>query len=163
MHRAAAEGIAVAKPYGVIHPYDCLIQYKRRLLRIQVKSTYSQALPRNPGAYRVRISRRVAGKFCWYTREEVDFVVAFLGARDIWYIIPIEKIGTRRWIYFYPDGSKMPFAGLFEEFREAWHLLKGEPQPADIPAIYAEASAFCAELLDPEVKELRPISTSGGG
>jgi PD-(D/E)XK nuclease superfamily protein len=141
LYRAAREGIAVAKPWGASHPYDCLVQHKSRLLRVQVKSTFTEPTRTDPRAYQVVTSRRIHGKHCYYTREQVDFVATFVGTRDIWYIIPIEKIGTRRRVYLYPDGRKNPAGGIFEEFREAWHLLKGESPIGDISAASAEGAA----------------------
>lgn len=161
LYRAAREGIAVAKPWGASHPYDCLIQYKSRLLRIQVKSTFTEPTRKDPCAYQVITSRRIHGKNCYYTREQVDFMATFVGTRDIWYIIPIEKIGTRRRVYLYPDGRKNPGGGIFEEFREAWHLLKGETRVGDISAANAEGLALGWEILDLGAKEVRPISSSG--
>ena len=159
LYRAAREGIAVAKPWGASHPYDCLVQYKSRLLRIQVKSTFTEPTHIRPHAYQVIASRRVGGKTCHYTREQVDFVATFVGTRDIWYIIPLEKIGTRRRVYLYPDGRKNRGSGIFEEFREAWHLLKGESRIGDISAASAEGSALRWGILDLGVKEVRPISS----
>lgn len=163
MYRATSEGITVAKPWGESHHYDCLIQYKSRLLRIQVKSTFRQPQGKYSHIYKVIVSRRVNGKELYYTPEEVDFMVAFIAPCDCWYIIPIQDLPRCRTICVYPNGTRIKLGGLYEQYREAWYLLKGEPQPADVSAIYAEASAFCPELLDLGVNELRPTSTSGGG
>ena len=159
LYRAAREGIAVAKPWGASHPYDCLVQYKSRLLRVQVKSTFTEPTRKNPHAYQVITARRIHRKTCYYTREQVDFIATFVGTRDIWYIIPIENIGMRRAVYLYPDGRKKSGGGIFEEFREAWHLLKGESRIADISAASAERSALRWGILDLGVKEVRPISS----
>ena len=86
-------------------------------------------------------------------------MATFVGTRDIWYIIPLEKIGTRRRVYLYPDGRKNRGSGIFEEFREAWHLLKGESRIGDISAASAEGSASRWGILDLGVKEVRPISS----
>ena len=57
---------------------------------------------------------------------KVIVLAAFIAQLDIWYLIPVEKLGHRRLIFLYPQGRKMPFGGLYEEYREAWHLLKEE-------------------------------------
>ncbi len=42
MFRAASYGIGVAKPYRDSFPYDFLTQHGKRLLRVQVKSCFSE-------------------------------------------------------------------------------------------------------------------------
>lgn len=44
-------------------------------------------------------------------------------------------------IWLYPNGTKIKLGGLFEKFREAWYLLRGEDPPADPAAKIAEISA----------------------
>lgn len=147
MYRATSEGITVAKPWGDSHPYDCLVQYKSRLLRVQVKSTFRAPQGKYRNGYRVIVARRVAKQCVYYTPEEVDFLVAFLAPCDTWYIIPIQDLPRQRMICFYPAGTKIKYGGLFEKFREAWYLLRGEDPPADPAATIAEISAsawnFC--------------------
>jgi hypothetical protein len=96
----------------------------------------------------------VNGKDLYYTPDEVDFMVAFLAPCDCWYIIPIQNLPRRRAICLYPNGTRIHAGGLYEQYREAWHLLKGESAPAgtsakigDISAASAEASALGRELL----------------
>ena len=126
MYRASSEGIAVAKPYGDSRPYDFLVQYKNRLLRVQVKSTF--VMPRSSGSvgFHVIVGRSTRKGVASYSSDEIDFVAAFIAPVDVWYVIPVGELGKRHTIFFYPNGSKMPFAGLYERFREAWDLLKGE-------------------------------------
>ena len=144
MYRATSEGITVAKPWGDSHHYDCLIQYKSRLLRVQVKSTFRQPQGKYSHTYKVIVARHVNGKDLYYTPDEVDFMVAFLAPCDSWYIIPIQNLPRRRVICLYPNGTRIHLGGLYEQYREAWHLLKGEDRPADISAKIAEISAASA-------------------
>ncbi|PYX04963.1 MAG: hypothetical protein DMG88_22970 [Acidobacteria bacterium] len=127
MYRASSEGISVAKPYGDSHPYDFLVQHGRRLLRIQVKSTFKDPnTKRSRNGYQVIVAR-VAGKakgIHYYSRDEIDFVVCFIAPVDVWYIIPVEKLGRRHAIRLFPQGKGQPFGGLYEDYREAWKLLK---------------------------------------
>ena len=141
MYRATSEGITVAKPWGDSHPYDCLVQFKSRLLRVQVKSTFRGPHGKYLNGYRVIVARRMRKKCIYYTPEEVDFLVAFLAPCDTWYIIPIQDLPRRRMIWLYPNGTKIKLGGLFEKFREAWYLLRGEDPPADPAAKIAEISA----------------------
>ena len=138
MYRASSEGISVAKPYGDSHPYDFLVQHGRRLLRVQVKSTFRsrdsdsesqpQPKPKRRFGYQVIVARIGNGKkgSLYYSREEIDFVVCFIEPADLWYIIPVEKLGRRHAIRLFPHGKGQPFGGLYEDYREAWDLLKEE-------------------------------------
>lgn len=129
MYRASSEGISVAKPYGDSHPYDFLVQHGRRLLRIQVTSTFKDPnVKRSRNGYQVIVARIAckAEGTRYYSRDEIDFVVCFLAPLDLWYIIPVEKLGRRHAIRLFPNGKGQPFGGLYEDYREAWELLREE-------------------------------------
>lgn len=148
MYRASSEGISVAKPYGDSHPYDFLVQYGRRLLRIQVKSTFKDRKQKHRHGFQVIVARigcKAQGTI-YYSREEIDFVVAFIAPLDIWYVIPVEKLGRRHAICLYPDGKGQPFAGLYEEYREAWNLIKEEEdskQEDSSTGVYTNVTQNC--------------------
>ena len=130
MYRAASEGISVAKPYGDSHRYDFLVQHGRRLLRVQVKSAFTR--PKNAFGYRVIVARMMPSHkhaIC-YSRDEIDFVVCFIAPVDAWYIIPVEKLGRRQGVHVFPNGQGQRMAGLYEDYREAWHLLKDDDEGA---------------------------------
>ncbi len=40
-----------------------------------------------------------------YSRDDIDFLAAFVAPHDAWYIIPIEALGRRFSIRLYPDGK----------------------------------------------------------
>jgi len=56
-----------------------------------------------------------------YTREEIDFVVAYIVPRNIWYVVPIKAFLKKKGLLLFPDGSKR--GGKYEKYCEAWHLL----------------------------------------
>lgn len=114
MVRAAEEGLRAAKPYGESTSYDFIVEHKRRFLRVQVKATRSKQC--NSYYCHVRRSHRAP-----YTKEHIDFIAAYLVPRDIWYIIPLEKMGTDN-IVLSPDLATSKHAA----FKEAWHLLRGD-------------------------------------
>jgi hypothetical protein len=156
MYRASGEGIAVAKPYGDSHPYDFLVQHGSRLLRIQVKSTFKKTGARGRFGFQVIVSHRrgrANGKgLSLYDRSEIDFIAAFVAPLEVWYLIPIEKLGGRRAISLYPAGSRLRLAGLYEEYREAWDLLKDVEGQESSTAADSDGHQF----VNPQVHEVSP-------
>ena len=91
--------------------------------------------------FQVIVHRGASHRATHYTLDQIDIVAAFIAPLDAWYLVPIEKLGTRRLVFFYPEGKKMPFAGLYEEYRDAWHLLKEEKKlPAPLDELVARGS-----------------------
>jgi PD-(D/E)XK endonuclease len=123
MHKAATLGFGVAKPYGDSHPYDLLLQHGRRLLRIQVKSVFA-GQAKNRWGYAVNVSQHRNMRCAFYSEDDIDFLAAYVAVHDAWYVIPVQSVSTRKAITLFPAGKKKKTAGLFEQFREAWHLLK---------------------------------------
>ncbi len=128
MYRAATHGFGVARPYGDSHPYDLLLQHGKRLLRIRVKSCFSRDKDGHTG-YSITVARKLStgkGKTP-YSAEEIDFIAAFIAPHDAWYLIPVESLGRSKIIRLYPEGKRLKRpGGLYEQFREAWHLMKEE-------------------------------------
>ena len=71
-----------------------------------------------------------------YTSKEIDFFVGYIFPENIWYIIPVQAIGRRKGVRFYPTTRRQSRA-MFEKYRETWCLLdsclnvrlrKGAPQ-----------------------------------
>ena len=59
--------------------------------------------------------------------EEIDFIAAYIARYDAWYLIPLELLGRLKNIRLYPSGRKLKRrGGRYEQYREAWHLLKDE-------------------------------------
>lgn len=126
MHRAASEGIGVARPYGDSHPYDILVQHGRKLSRIQVKSCFTFE-KRGSTGFPIIVASHCRGKHMGYTIEEIDFIAAYIARYDAWYLIPIESLGKMKYIRLYPMGRKLKRGGgLYEQYRDAWRLLKDE-------------------------------------
>lgn len=125
-YKAASLGFGVAKPFGESHRYDLLIQHKRRLLRIQVKSCFTTYRRRNLRGFAIVVCRHSYRGNVNYSRDDIDFIAAFVAPHDAWYIIPVEAVGSRTSIRLYPDGKSKRAGALFEQYREAWHLLQEE-------------------------------------
>jgi len=113
--RATALNSGVCIPWGDSERYDTVVDFGRALFRVQVKSATAFAENR----YRVKTTG-ANGKV--YTSKEIDFFVAYIVPENIWYIIPVQAIGKRKGIRFYPT-SRRQSKGEFEKYREAWCLL----------------------------------------
>jgi PD-(D/E)XK nuclease superfamily protein len=110
--KAAALGFAVAKPWGDSRRYDFVVDSGYGLWRVQVKSTNlccrSQYFVKAQGRQKV------------YTKEEIDFLVAYLIPENLWYVVPVEAFAPRKILHFHPYS---PRKSLYERHREAWCLL----------------------------------------
>jgi hypothetical protein len=121
MCKAANLGFGVAKPYGDSERFDFIVSAGPSLCRVQVKSTYSV----HNGRYRVHAHGNEASGPDVYTKDDIDFIVAYIVPEKVWYVIPIEAIKGRRSLYFYPNGSRRGLA-MYEKYREAWWLMKSD-------------------------------------
>jgi hypothetical protein len=131
--RAVSLGFAVLKPWGDSSRYDAAIDHGHGFWRVQVKLTN-----RNHGSeYHLTLS----GRGATYTKAEIDFVAAYVGPLDLWYILPVEIIASLAGVSLYPQiGSN----SKYERYCEAWCLLDCPPHergPKDIPT-----ACRCPEL-----------------
>jgi len=72
-----------------------------------------------------------------YSIDEVDFIAAFIAKHDAWYLIPVESVSKKTGINLYPRKRRIkPGCGLFEQYRESWHLLLDEQtqKPVSYPS-----------------------------
>jgi hypothetical protein len=113
--RATALNFTVLLPWGDSNRYDSVVELDRGFLRVQVKSATLYAENR----YRVKTTG-ANGRV--YTSKEIDLFVAHIVPENLWYIIPIQSIGRRKGIRFYPT-TRRPSRALFEKYRETWCLL----------------------------------------
>jgi hypothetical protein len=112
MARASEHGLAVSKPWGESRSYDFVIGCPGRFVGVQVKSTvaesgvgYSCAVKKNNKAY---------------SRGEFDFLAAYVIPQDVWYIIPASKIEGKESVGLCSKSNH----ARYEEYREAWELLR---------------------------------------
>src|SRR3989442_499416 len=116
MARAAEHGLCVTKPWGDSARYDFAVEHNGHFLRVQVKSTKSKQY--NSYACNLRTTSHQA-----YTKDEVDFIAAYVIPRDVRYIIPIEvatNSSSNLILSPHLPNSK------YDRYKEAWHLLGGE-------------------------------------
>ncbi|MGA9390442.1 MAG: group I intron-associated PD-(D/E)XK endonuclease [Candidatus Sulfotelmatobacter sp.] len=128
--RAKFLGFSVLIPWGNSDRYDSAVDSGHGLLRIQVKSASSV---RDSG-YRVKTTGSDGHV---YTIVDIDFLAGYVVPENIWYIIPVEALGKRECIYFYPH-TRRGLKPAFEKYREAWCLLDCSPKARgwkDIPVV----------------------------
>jgi hypothetical protein len=78
------------------------------------------AFTERKGAYCFNVT---SGRHRYYTEKDIDFLAAYIGPPDIWYIIPVHLIQSTAAIVISP-GARLKQRGMrFESYREAWHLL----------------------------------------
>jgi len=94
------QGIPVSKPLFDIAKYDMIIDIKGCLLRIQIKSTQYLNKGKYTHYYNCMVSAGSNGKIK-YSKNDIDFIAAYVIPEDAWYIIPIEEINTHS-IKLYP-------------------------------------------------------------
>ena len=122
---AVALGLTVAKPYGAAEAFDLVVWNRETWVRVQLK-----AMTRlfRKDAYNLRCGRReyrgqhAKRKTHPYTKEDVDFVAAYLGLHKVWYILPVEAIGERVNIYL-SEGPRARKENPWWQYREKWELL----------------------------------------
>jgi hypothetical protein len=132
MFKAAGLGFGVAKPWGDSERYDFILDSGERLWRVQVKSTYvarAHMYSVNAGG-NSRDNKRES-----YTAEEIDILVAYIVAEEIWYVVPVAAFAPRKHLIFYPSGCCS--GGPYEKYREAWDLMKADPAHRDLDRSWA--------------------------
>jgi PD-(D/E)XK endonuclease len=122
LHKAASLGFGVARPHGDSERYDFILDSGERFWRVQVKSIFGLV----EGIYRLRGTH---GDKILYTAEEIDFLVAYIAAENLWYVVPVDCVPASGVLAFYPSGRERG-CSQFERFREGWHLMA---PGADLP------------------------------
>jgi hypothetical protein len=118
LHKAAAFGLTVSKPFGESAHYDFVVECCARLLRVQIKSASARCRGYRPGSYRIATTSGHSRKHA-YTPEDIDLLAAYIIPEDTWYLIPVRAFFPRKTIRLCPCRA----TGPFEQFHEAWHLL----------------------------------------
>ena len=131
MARAGEHGLAVSKPWGDSKTYDFVVGRPGHFVGVQVKSTMVEA----GGGYAcfVRKQNEV------YARGSFDFLAAYVIPEDAWYIIPADKIRGKGYVSLFSDAE----TAKYEQYREAWQLLK---EAAEVGGGEAESHASRAAL-----------------
>ena len=112
MMRAIELGLHLNKPWGEVMPYDFVIEYKGRFVRVQVKSTMFI----DRGGY----SCSVRGCDGPYEGDPFEYLAAYVFQENLWYIIPAELVVGQGSIALYPNLKN----AKYEPYREAWGSLR---------------------------------------
>jgi len=129
LHKAVELGFRVTKPWGDSERYDFVVDAGRRLWRVQIKCTGAL----RAGGYHIQPIHFVYGKGkVAYTAEDVDVLAALVVPLDAWYVVPVEAIAAGTSLRLYPQGGCK--RARFEQYREAWGLLRGDAPEAPAAA-----------------------------
>ena len=110
--RAAENGLPVSKPSGDSAQFDYVVGHPGKFVAVQVKCTIAKQ--HNAKGYICNLKSNNVK----YEAGSFDFVAAYAILEDTWYIVPEKAIRGMGAISLC---STMP---KYEEYREAWHLLR---------------------------------------
>jgi PD-(D/E)XK nuclease superfamily protein len=150
MARAGELGLAVSKPWGDSRSYDFVVGRPGHFVGVQVKSTIAEM----GGGYGCTVKRNNKA----YSRGSFDFVAAYVIPEDAWYIVPVDKFAGRVTLILCSNSGE----AKYEEYREAWHLLREAAQSSQDEA--SEGTQACAEetpVVEPAVSHSPPRDAVG--
>ncbi|HZQ19315.1 MAG TPA: group I intron-associated PD-(D/E)XK endonuclease [Terriglobales bacterium] len=124
MRKAASLGFAVAKPWGEGERYDVIVRVESVCWRVQVKSVLGNTTARHDFRIRTTGSRTKHGPSL-YSAAEIDFLVAYIFPKDLWYVFPASFVEKRNAVWVSPGSTR----SSFEKYREAWNMMR--PSVAD--------------------------------
>jgi len=135
MRKAASLGFSVSKPWQEAERYDVVVRVGSIFWRIQVKSVLAPIRP-SSNSYRVNT---ISGstKRRHYSTMDADFLVAYIFATDVWYVLPITAIEARKSVCVRPGSQKCRFL----QYREAWDLLKANSAEAQTPLAMSQGAS----------------------
>ena len=122
MRKAANLGFAVAKPWGDSDRYDVVVRFEKTFWRVQVKSVLALTPSRPHFVVQTKNSRGKA-----YSRDDIDFLVAYIFAEDLWYVFPAHVVEQKKSLCVKPGSKK----SRLEQYRENWNLMR--PAGATLP------------------------------
>lgn len=112
---AMKRNLLVSVPSYDHNGYDAIVQGKKNLYKVQIKSTRQKEFNKN--GYKVCVFRGRENK-TRYEKHEVDFFAVYLTELSLWYIVPFAMCKSSH-IRIYPDKNNH----RLNSFLEAWHLF----------------------------------------
>jgi hypothetical protein len=131
--RAGEEGLPASKPWGDSSSYDCVVGRPGKFVAVQVKCTIAK-LQSGEG-----YNCSVCSSHKPYPPGSFDFVAAYVIREDAWYIIPEKEIRGLKSISLCTTG--LGSEAKYEQYREAWALLRKASEIGDSQSCVEQASA----------------------
>jgi hypothetical protein len=126
--RAGEQGLAVSKPWGDSKSFDFVVGSPGRFVSVQVKSTTVKI----GGGYMCTVKKNNQR----YARGAFDFLAAYVIPEEVWYIVPAAKFAGRVTLILCSDSGE----AKYEEYREAWELLREAAESSASEAAARDAS-----------------------
>ena len=139
--RASEEGLAASKPWGDSRSFDCVVGRPGKFVAVQVKCTIARLVSGDGYNCSTCSSHKP------YKKGSFDYLAAYVIPIDVWYIIPAKLIFGLKSISLCTVGGE----AKYEEYREAWHLLRKATEIAEVqegtvepagPKVFPPSSAF---------------------
>ncbi|HTS06821.1 MAG TPA: group I intron-associated PD-(D/E)XK endonuclease [Candidatus Eisenbacteria bacterium] len=128
--RANEEGLSASKPWGDSRSFDCVVGRPGKFVAVQVKCTIAK-LEKGEGYICSTCSSHKP-----YRKGSFDYLAAFVIPEDLWYIIPARLVFGLKSISLCTVGGE----AKYEEYREAWSLLRKASEAAEPDSMEAQAS-----------------------
>ncbi len=130
MAEAAERNLSTSKSYGHSKNFDVVVGRPGKFVGAQVKSTsFKQSNGYHCNLATHHHQAYAAGAF--------DFLAAYIVPENVWYIIPAKLIHGKGSIMLYPNQPTTKY----EQYREAWNLLREAVGVKEEPSLPAEESA----------------------
>ena len=125
--RLLEQGAHVLRPIGDRLPYDLVVEYRGRFIKIQVKRAWLRGKAYIVDSRRTKTNRRRMLRKP-YQCGDFDYAIVHIPDGKIVYIMPIlEFLSYRSEITFIENSSRQRRPRSWK-FREAWHLLQNSNQ-----------------------------------
>jgi len=158
MVRAVEHRLPVSRPWGDSNSFDFVVGNPGHFVSVQVKST----TVRNGGGYVCSVRKNNAK----YGRGSFDFLAAYVIPEDVWYIIPAKKLAGRGCVTLCSNSGE----ANFEEYREAWHLLReaagsGKCESSEDPLLATATTPFdsaegdCETSSEANIEQVEQLPT----
>ena len=129
--RASEEGLSASKPWGDSRSFDCVVGRPGKFVAVQVKCTIAK-LEKGEGYICSTCSSHKP-----YKKGSFDYLAAFVIPEDVWYIIPARLVFGLKSISLCTVGGE----AKYEEYREAWSLLRKASEVEEPESVTAEATS----------------------
>jgi hypothetical protein len=102
MQRAISLGFGLAKPWGDSDRFDYILYIRGRFWRVQVRSTAYE----NHRGYGVHTYVYVKRKMVVLGADEIDCIIAYVAALNLWYVLPVEAFSQCKNLGFVPTDTE---------------------------------------------------------